>query len=231
MIFTKKILALFAAALLLTGCGSLPLLSGGDQAETVVENEPEESKQAVADEQSQASINPYLENRKSIPAAAQKRFAQALAAMDNGQWQQAEEPLLQITIDYPKLSGAYLNLGICYRHMGKPKLAEDYFMESIRANANNLDAYNWLALTKREGGDFKAAENLYQQALAVWPDHPESHYNLAVLSELYMGNLEQARHHFSQHQKLLTEPDKRIAAWIKDLQRRINALADNGATP
>ena len=172
--------------------------------------------------------NPYLENRKPIPAKAEKRFAAALAAMDAGQWQQAESPLLQLTIDYPDFSGAHLNLAICYRHLGKSKQAEDYFLQSISANGNNLNAYNWLALIKREQGDFQEADKLYQQALGIWPDHADSHYNLAILCELYLGDLQRARQHFMAYQKLQPQEDKQVAGWIKDLQRRINALAKNG---
>ncbi|MCV6604174.1 MAG: tetratricopeptide repeat protein [Porticoccaceae bacterium] len=237
MIFSRqtvingKILALVCAGLLLTSCGSIPLLSDNSEPEKVVEQVAESGEQAVAEPQDIVPPNPYMESKKSVPAAAQKRFDQALAAMDKQQWQKAEQPLLQMTIDYPELSGAHLNLGICYRQLGKEKLAEDYFTESVRVNPDNLEAYNWLALVKREQGDFADAKVLYEKALAVWPYHPESHYNLGVLNELYLGDLQRARHHFAQYQKLLPEPDKRVAGWIKDLQRRIKALAENKVTP
>ncbi|MGS2722961.1 tetratricopeptide repeat protein [Porticoccus sp. GXU_MW_L64] len=212
-------------AFLLASCGSLP----------VVVEKPQNVSDPVAENAQQAAEvrlpNPYLQKRQSVPAAAQKRFNKALELMDARQWKQAEEPLLQITIDYPKLSGAYLNLGICYRQLGEHKLAQDYFAESIRANANNLEAYNWLALVKRENGEFAEAKTLYERALTLWPDHAKSHYNLGVLNELYLGDLQSASHHFGQYQKLLPEPDKRVAGWIKDLQRRINALAENKVTP
>ena len=236
MIFTRQnVIARIArrsgvfAAVFLCGCSSLPLIGEKQEQNSAPEIAVAEAHTVEALEA--RPENPYLQNRKSIPSVAHKRFNTALDFMDAQQWQKAEEPLLQLTIDYPKLSGAHLNLGICYRNLGKAKLAEDYFTESIRANPNNLEAYNWLALVKRENGEFADAKALYEKALAVWPDHSNSHYNLAVLNELYLGDLQSARHHFAQYQKLLPEPDKRVAGWIKDLQRRINALAENKVTP
>ncbi|MDM3872239.1 tetratricopeptide repeat protein [Porticoccus sp. W117] len=235
MIFIKQTLQKLAITplfgmLFMSGCGSLPLIG-----EKTPSEEPEQavasSEQVVEQPAEVLPPNPYLQSRKSVPTAAQKRFATALEFMDSGEWQKAEQPLLQITIDYPQLSGAHLNLGICYRQLGKEQLAQDYFTESIRVNPSNLSAYNLLALVKREQGAFAEAKALYEKALAVWPYHPESHYNLGVLNELYLGDLQSASHHFGQYQKLLPEPDKRVAGWIKDLQRRINALAENKVAP
>lgn len=216
------------------------LLLGGCSAIAPIGQEPVATTQAAEKSAGEVTevtpeaarpVNPYLQNRKAVPAAVEKRFASAIAAMDEEKWSQAEAILLELTVDYPQLSGAHLNLGICYRQLSKHDLAEDYFKQSIKANANNLEAYNWLALVKREQGEFKAAEQLYRQALAIWPDHAASHYNLGILCELYFGDLQRAHQHYMSYQKLQTEPNRRVAGWLKDLQRRIQALAENEVTP
>ena len=99
--------------------------------------------------------------------------------------------------------------------------ADQAFTRAIAVNANNLAAYNQLAIMKREAGQFSAAEALYQQALRVWPFHPESHKNLGILYDLYLGKGALALQHYQAYQQLLAEPDRQVNGWIIDLERRL----------
>lgn len=220
---------------LLSGCNFLPTV-GGDAVMTdkvVTENMAAEqpSLNPALNPTLNPSLNPYLQNAKQPSSAAQSRFSEVIAAIEAQDWSQAETLLLAFTERYPDLSGGYLNLGIVYRQQEKPQLAADYLQQAIDANPLNLNAYNELAILKREQGDFTAAEQLYGKALSVWPDHAASHYNMAILCELYLGDLSRARHHFGRYQQLMDTPDRKVSGWIKDLDRRIQALARNGVSP
>ncbi len=142
--------------------------------------------------------------------------------MHNKNWNQAEQLLQALALANPGLSGVALNLGIVYRSKGELEKATEQFNRAIQINPKNLDAYNQLAILKREAGQFSAAENLYKQALHVWPYHRDSHRNIAILYELYLGQPEQALPHYIAYQQLSSEPDKQVASWIADLQRRVN---------
>ena len=170
-----------------------------------------------------ATPNPYLQNPQKLNDQVQVSFYDAVAAMQQKNWDQAEIALKQLAEKNPKLSGVYLNLGIVYRNKGDTEKAAAEFNRAITANPKNLDAYNQLAVLKREAGDFAAAESLYQKSLAVWPFYPEGHKNIAILYDLYLSKPELALPHYQAYQQLLAAPDKQVDSWIAELQRRLNA--------
>lgn len=217
MKFTKLIASLLL--LILVGCASGP----GEKSRV----EKDASAQAVAP--AGASIlpagpvtpNPYLQNKPSVSKQAQQHFADASRAMRNKQWAQAESLLQKVIAENAKLSGAYLNLGLVYRAQKEDKRAEQAFNDAIAANHTNLDAYNQLAILQRESGNFFGAETNYKKALSVWPFHPESHKNIAILYDLYMGKSTEALPHYEAYLQLLGGEDKQASSWIADLQRRL----------
>ena len=169
-----------------------------------------------------ATPNPYLQNPQKFSEQIEVSFRDAVAAMQQKNWAHAEAVLVPLAEKNPALSGVHLNLGIVYRAKGDTEKAAAEFNRAITANAKNVDAYNQLAVLKREAGDFTAAETLYQKALAVWPFYPEGHKNMAILYDLYLGKPEMALPHYLAYQQLLAAPDKQLDSWIADLQRRLN---------
>jgi Tfp pilus assembly protein PilF len=165
--------------------------------------------------------NPYLQNKPSVSRQAQQNFTDAVRAMRNKQWALAESLLQKVIAENSKLSGAYLNLGLVYRAQKEDKRAEQAFNDAIAANHTNLDAYNQLAILQREAGNFSGAETNYKKALSLWPFHPESHKNIAILYDLYMGKSADALPHYEAYLQLLGGEDKQATSWIADLQRRL----------
>ena len=87
----------------------------------------------------------------------------------------------------------------------------------------NLDAYNRLAILKRERGDFAAAETFYLNSLAKWPDNAEAHCNLGILYDLYMGLWPKALAEYQKCADLAEEPNRQHRGWIIDIERRIQS--------
>lgn len=206
----------------LTGCSSSP---------TTMEDELAMVTQGANQGPVAVSLNPYKANQDIVPKRVQAEFDKAVAAMRIKNWQQAEASLLRLSVDYPQFSGPWLNLGITYLSSNQLDKAEAAFRQAITVNSNNLEAYNQLAALKRSAGDFVAAEALYQQALAIWPQHAPSHLNLGVLYDLYMGNLDRAASHYQAYQGLQAEPDRRVAGWLMDMQRRPMVVAQAKVDP
>jgi len=218
---------LLALTVLLAACGSTPEKTADDQSMPVgVDGQaPQFSFDLSGPDQ-----NPYLQQAVSVPGDASALFNDAVRAMQSEQWSRAETLLQRVISQYPELSGPYLNLGIVYRHLNQIDKAEAAFAKAVQVNSLNIDALNQLAIIKREQGDFKAAETFYLSALAVWPKHASTHKNLGILYDLYMGELNKALDHFEVYQYLQPEPDRLVAGWIIDLQRRVNNL-QAGAQP
>lgn len=202
----------------LTACATAP--ESKPEAETKVHTE-ESAPSALPEEP--VTPNPYGQMEVSVSAQAQSNFERALAAMEQGDDAQARRLLIAMTEQHPELSGPWVNLAKIHREQGRAAEAMTALEQALTINPNNLDAYNQLALLKREAGDFDAAERLYRQALAVWPFHGQSHLNLGILLDLYRGEGEQALLHYRAYQQRQDEPDRQVAGWIVDLERQLAA--------
>ncbi len=173
--------------------------------------------------------NPYDAQTIEISAEARTAFGEALAEIEKKNWQNAEILLQDMTAKFPHLSGPFVNLGIVYQNLEKLELSEQALRKAIEVNKLNVDAYTILALQKREVGQFAEAEALYKESLAVWPHSIESHRNLGILYDLYMGKFDLALEHYEMCSRLLDQPDKTLRGWIIDLKRRMSQQQKNSA--
>lgn len=167
------------------------------------------------------SPNPYLLNRVAVPAAAQKQFQQGLDAMRQQQWQKAEPLLQELTVNYPQLSGPWLNLGLLYGRTSRLPEAEAAMQKALAVNPGNGLAYTQLAQLYRQQGRFVEAEQQYLAALDSWPDNADAHRDLGILYELYMGRLADALQHYQLAAVSYPQQDQQLQGWIIDLQRRL----------
>lgn len=229
MRFNKLALVGLLALAVLAGCSSSPKKTPKASAETDT-NVPVEAGSSLLPP-GPVLPNPYLQAKPSVSRQVAQNFADATRAMEQKQWGQAESLLQRVIAENKQLSGAWLNLGFVYRAQNDDKRAEDAFNQAINANHTNLDAYNALAILKREAGDFAAAEDNYKKALSIWPWHPDSHKNIAILYDLYMGKGEEALAHYEAYQTLVGDGDKNINSWIADLQRRLGIKPKPKAAP
>ena len=186
---------------------------------------PELPPGGVKDGQQEAPLvkipNPYLVQDTKAPERARTQFEQAKVAMQSEEWALAEQILTQMTVDFPELSGVYVNLGNVYLHQERWEQAEDAYKFALEKNSLNNDAYNQYGILLRNLGRFDEAEQQYLKALEVWPHNPHAHQNLAILYDLYMGKFELALNHYEMAQKVLNEPSQQIEGWIIDLKRRM----------
>lgn len=218
------IVALITLQALLSACGTNMVIERPGVATSVAANDANTESQVAGGPVEQAE-SPYLLNRKSVPGDARRRFEQALVAMeqDDLEWAQAE---LQFLVEnYPELSGPSLNLALLYQKQGDLEMAETWYLKSNDANPNNLTTYNQYGIFLREQGRFAEAEAVYLQALAVWELHADTHRNIGVLYDLYMGDQEKALQHFHRYQALTGADDRAVAGWIADLERQLMMLA------
>lgn len=229
MKFTKRMLFALSIAVVVTGCSApSPKPQNVEEKSPVVAVAPAGVSILPA---GPVTPNPYLQSKPSISGAVAQQFANATRAMRNKQWQQAETLLQQLIAQNNKLSGAYLNLGLVYRAQKEDKRAEQAFNDAITANHTNLDAYNQLAILQRETGRFSDAESNYKKALSIWPFHAESHKNIGILYDLYLGKSAEALAHFEAYQQIRGDGDKQVTGWIADLQRRLGIVPKPKVAP
>lgn len=147
-------------------------------------------------------------------------FEEAIEAMKAEDWSSAEQLLRRITDDQPELAGPWVNLGQVYVQLGEIEEARLAFRRAIAANPQNCAAYNQLGVLFRTQGEFDEAENHYLQCIGSVAPQPEAYLNLGILYELYLGRLKDALQAYRQYQELVPEPDRKVAGWVMDLERR-----------
>ncbi len=148
-------------------------------------------------------------------------FAQAVTAMQEERYRDAEILLLEITSDQPELAGPWINLGQVYVALEQQEEARLAFKQAISANPRNCYAYNELGVLSRRYGDFSGAEQQYRTCIELVPEFKDAYLNLGILYELYLGKLPEALEYYRTYQSLLDEPDRRVQGWVMDLERRL----------
>lgn len=76
------------------------------------------------------------------------------------------------------------------------------------------------AIGQRRAGRFAEARAGYGAALALDPDYPLAHLNLAVLLDLFLGEPEEAMAHYQRYLDLAAAPDPRVERWARETSNR-----------
>lgn len=221
MAFTKWLSAI-CLVFCLTSCGSVPQFAERNQAQTDSKGEPAELTRTE---------NPYWKhnwkNRRNLDSSVEARFTSALISLEIGEFEFARQQFTELSIEHPKLSGPWVNLGIIHYQMGNIEQAEQSWAKAIKLNRLNFDAYTNLGLLKREQGQFEEAEAIYKKALKKWPDNAEIRCNLGILYDLYKGEQVLALQEYLHCEQLSDEPSRQLRGWIVDLERRTQTLVTN----
>lgn len=202
------ILAMFCLAL--AGCAGSPTSS--DPAS----DSSSQKRQAVEAE-------PLTEEQQVLMGKARN-------AMREERWDAAAESLESLERQRPDVAGVQAALASVARQQGNPDKAEAGYRKAFDLDPTDAVSANNLALLLREKGQFREAVSLLQEGLAYSPDTAELHYNLAVIAELYLLDLELALAHYRRFSALSEkegdqtedQQSQLVAGWIADLERRLD---------
>lgn len=204
-------LAMLMLPVLLAGC-----MSGSGPGTGAAE--PASSARSAAQTDTGAPIQ--LAPAPKVRGRNAELFEQAVVALKAQDYPTAERLLRQVTDSQPELAGPWVNLGQVYLKLDNEEEARLAFRKAIAANPANCAAYNQLGVLSRRMGDFAQAENHYLKCLSAQPDSADVYLNLGILYELYLGRLQEALGAYRQYQTLSVEPDRKVAGWVLDLERR-----------
>lgn len=150
-----------------------------------------------------------------------QRFQEALALMKARQFPEAQAAFIALSRDYPAFSGPLTDLGILYAQGRQHELAVASLSRAVAANPDNAVAHNWLGTLHREQGDLLRAEQAYRKAIAVRPTYAQAHLNLAILNDVALHRPREALIAYREYQRLIGSDDLLVAAWIRDLESRL----------
>jgi len=176
--------------------------------------------------------------RASLVEEARSQFSQAIDLINqdevsNDDLDAAKEMLLSINKANPDYLGPIMNLGIIAVKQDHLAEAKGYFQQVVDLNASKntaqhnqrlrLASLNYLGVVAREEGRFDEAEEYYREVLVADANNKAALRNLAILLDLYRGQLIEALALYEQYQGLLEAPDAKLKDWIFDINSRIKA--------
>jgi len=224
-----KVLILLVIIGLLESCasnmaGKVPLAVTGNETADLLETSqylpvPEFDKTGLM-EPYERTENPYLAKKGRIDKESVQVYIEARRAFKGKQLEQADLMLTTLTEKDKSLSGPWVMKGDIALEQGKLDAALKHYVEAVKINKDNINAYLRLAHVQRIQGDFILAQNTYAKALSIWPDCPEAHLNLAVLYDVYMNHPLRAQKHMEAYQFLTDGENEKVAAWLDELQKR-----------
>jgi tetratricopeptide (TPR) repeat protein len=206
---------LIAIVFALAACGSNP------SPEPVADSAPT-AKQRTAKTPNE-SVPQAIPIEEPLPAEAVQKFDTAVVRMNAGDDAAAEQAFRTIAADYPKYSGALVNLGILQANQGRLEDAEKSFQAALQRNASNAAALNQLGIVYRKLGRFQDADQSYQRAVQADPNYANAYLNLGVLCDLYLQQPERALEAYERYLAVAASPDERVKTWVTELRKRLGA--------
>lgn len=122
----------------------------------------------------------------------------------------------------PQQALVHAQEGAAAYEQGDISAAIDAWQLAVDLNPDDAITHNNLALLLNQKHRFKEAAALLETGLERSPNVAELHYNLAVISELYLLDLNRALTHYQRYQALSANENTKVTGWIADLERRLD---------
>jgi tetratricopeptide (TPR) repeat protein len=161
-----------------------------------------------------------ITEKVSVSASVRAKFKSAMHLLEQEQYDRGIALLADATEAAPHVTSLHIDLGIAYGQIGDHERAEESIKKALQLNPLHPVAHNELGILYRKTGRFESARKSYESALEV---HPEFHFarrNLAILCDVYLGDLGCALEHYEAYSQVAADGEA-VDMWISDLRDRV----------
>jgi Tfp pilus assembly protein PilF len=158
---------------------------------------------------------------KAAPLAEKDRAAynNSLTDLEKGNAKQAAAVLTKIVNSNPGYPDAWINLAIANYKLKDIDAAKRAIVQAHKLQPTSAEINNIRGLISAEEGRYKDAEQLYIAALKLNPKSASTHYNLALLYDVYYQDIAQAISHYESYLSLSSQKDEETEAWTDELKQ------------
>jgi len=179
-------------------------------------------KRAAANIQIQEAVGFTITEEVRISENVRLKYYEALNYLNDGQLERGIVILEEVAEVAPLVTAPRIDLGMAHHRNGDLEAAESNLLKALELNASHPVAHNELGIIYRKNGRFREAKQRYEAAIAVYPGYHHARRNLAILCDLYLGDLDCALNQYEAY--MTTVPaDEEASMWIADLRNRMAA--------
>jgi Flp pilus assembly protein TadD len=193
-----------AVALIMSGCGS-----------------PGAAVESRARIEIQEEVGFVITEEARISNEIRADYAEAMRLLEQGQSIRGIELLGKAAGDAPQLSAPRIDLAIIHHRGGDLAAAEEQLQRALQINPNHPVAHNELGIVYRKSGRFAEARTSYEAALAIYPDFHFARRNLAILCDLYLGDMQCALEQYQAYIGTVPQDDE-VEMWLADVRNRMD---------
>ena len=168
----------------------------------------------------QEAVGFTITEEEKIPESVRLQYYEALRYLRDENLQRGIAILEQVADAAPTLTAPKIDLGVAYHRLDDLEMAEKYLLQALELTSSHPVALNELGIVYRKTGRFVEAKQQYEAAISVYPGYHHARRNLAILCDLYLGDLNCALNQYEAY--MTTVPaDPEAAMWIADLRNRM----------
>lgn len=160
-----------------------------------------------------------------LGVADRGRFDAAIAAIEEGRPEVGIDALEALVAEAPEVATLHVDLGIAYQLVEDFESAEAALRSALDLHPAHAVALNELGIVLRRTGRFDEARKAYETVLRRHPGFHHARKNLAILCDLYLGDLECALGHYRRYREAVPR-DETVAIWIADVENRVQQGAN-----
>jgi tetratricopeptide (TPR) repeat protein len=162
-----------------------------------------------------------ITEKAGISGKARASYQEAHELFSQGRYEDGIRALEELVEKEPQLSAPRIDLAVALHETGELDSAVKHLELAVEQNPRHPIALNELGIVYRKTGKFAAARNSYEKALDIYPGFHAARRNLAVLCDLYLGDLKCALDNYEAYMGTVVE-DPEAAIWIADIRNRID---------
>ena len=179
------------------------------------------SEKVIQPEEIPQAKNEVVVEDTSKADARQEKYQQGITSMSVGDYAGAQRIFSEFIRANPQMAGAFTNLALIHFVNQEYDRALKLVGRAIELNNLQAQAYNLRAQLLIINKKVLEARDDYIRAIELNPQYTNAQYNLALLYDVYLQDVNLAIQHYEIYMSLIEQPDETTQSWVERLKRTL----------